>query len=191
MRLKGGEKEAGAGGELRGGEGEREEERWRRRKRQEQGETEREERQSGREAGAELRGGERGRSRRGERKRSRWAGGGDGGEGRASRGESCVLTQFHMQVCLLASLGCLMQSLELKELDYFIIQSQLYPWIAFSALNKESWHSILGSLSFFLGEPDLEMKAMATHSSTLTWKIPWTEEPGRLQSMGSLRVRCD
>ena len=33
--------------------------------------------------------------------------------------------------------------------------------------------------------------AMATHSSTLTWKIPWTEEPGRLQSMGSLRVRHD
>ena len=28
-------------------------------------------------------------------------------------------------------------------------------------------------------------KEMATHSSTLTWKIPWTEEPGRLQSMGS------
>ena len=32
-------------------------------------------------------------------------------------------------------------------------------------------------------------KAMATHSSTLAWEIPWTEEPGRLQSMGSLRVR--
>ena len=31
-------------------------------------------------------------------------------------------------------------------------------------------------------------KAMATHSSTLAWKIPWTEEPGRLQSMESLRV---
>ena len=31
-------------------------------------------------------------------------------------------------------------------------------------------------------------KAMATHSSTLAWKIPWTEKPGRLQSMGSLRV---
>ena len=30
---------------------------------------------------------------------------------------------------------------------------------------------------------------MATHSSTLAWKIPWTEEPGRLQSMGSLRAR--
>ena len=31
-------------------------------------------------------------------------------------------------------------------------------------------------------------KAMATHSSILAWKIPWMEEPGRLQSMGSLRV---
>ena len=34
-------------------------------------------------------------------------------------------------------------------------------------------------------------KAMAPHSSTLDWKIPWTEEPGRLQSMGLLRVGHD
>ena len=34
-------------------------------------------------------------------------------------------------------------------------------------------------------------KAMAPHSSALAWKIPWLEEPGRLQSMGSLRVRHD
>ena len=34
-------------------------------------------------------------------------------------------------------------------------------------------------------------KAMAPHSSTLAWKIPWTEEPGRLQPMGSLRVGHD
>ena len=34
-------------------------------------------------------------------------------------------------------------------------------------------------------------KAMAPHSSTFAWKIPWTEEPGRLQSMRSLRVRHD
>ena len=32
---------------------------------------------------------------------------------------------------------------------------------------------------------------MAPHSSTLAWKIPWTEEPGRLHSMGSLRVEND
>ena len=34
-------------------------------------------------------------------------------------------------------------------------------------------------------------KAMATHCSTLSWKIPWTEEPGRLQSMGLRRVEHD
>ena len=34
-------------------------------------------------------------------------------------------------------------------------------------------------------------KEMATHSSTLAWKIPWTEEPGRLQSRGSQRVGHD
>ena len=34
-------------------------------------------------------------------------------------------------------------------------------------------------------------KAMAPHSRTLAWKIPWMEEPGRLQSMGSLRVGHD
>ena len=39
-------------------------------------------------------------------------------------------------------------------------------------------------------DEDLE-KAMAPHSSTLAWKISWTEEPGRLQSMGSLRVGHD
>ena len=35
-----------------------------------------------------------------------------------------------------------------------------------------------------LGQEDLLKKDMATHSSILAWKIPWTEEPGRLQSMG-------
>ena len=34
-----------------------------------------------------------------------------------------------------------------------------------------------------LGQEDLLEKALATHSSTLAWKIPWTEQPGRLQSM--------
>ena len=43
----------------------------------------------------------------------------------------------------------------------------------------------------FLGPEDPLEKEIATHSSTLAWKIPWTEEPGRLQSMGSQRVRHD
>ena len=43
----------------------------------------------------------------------------------------------------------------------------------------------------FLGQEDPLEKEMATHSSTLALKIPWTEEPGRLQSMGSQRVGHD
>ena len=39
-----------------------------------------------------------------------------------------------------------------------------------------------------LGQEDLLEKEMATHSSILAWKIPWTEEPGSLQSMGLQRV---
>ena len=42
-----------------------------------------------------------------------------------------------------------------------------------------------------LGQEDHLEKAMATHSSTLAWKIPWTEEPGRLQSMELQRVEHD
>ena len=38
---------------------------------------------------------------------------------------------------------------------------------------------------------DLLEEGMATHSSILAWEIPWTEEPGELQSMGSQRVRHD
>ena len=41
-----------------------------------------------------------------------------------------------------------------------------------------------------LGQEDLE-KGMVTHSSILAWRIPWTEEPGGLQSVGSQRVRQD
>ena len=42
-----------------------------------------------------------------------------------------------------------------------------------------------------LRRKDLLEKVMATHSSILAWRIPWIEEPGRLQSMGSQRVRHD
>ena len=43
----------------------------------------------------------------------------------------------------------------------------------------------------FLGQEDLLEKGMATHSSILAWRIPWTEESGGLQSMGCQRVRHD
>ena len=43
----------------------------------------------------------------------------------------------------------------------------------------------------FLGREDPLEKEMVTHSSILAWRIPWTEKPGRLQSLGSQRVRHD
>jgi len=49
---------------------------------------------------------------------------------------------------------------------------------------QETWVQSLGP------EDPLE-KEMATHSSILAWRIPWTEEPGRLQSMGLQRIRQD
>ena len=53
---------------------------------------------------------------------------------------------------------------------------------------------ITNSMDMSLGrlqELVMDRKAMAPHSSTLAWKIPWTKEPGRLQPMGSLRVGHD
>ena len=48
----------------------------------------------------------------------------------------------------------------------------------------EMWETRIQSL----GQKDTLEKEMATHSSSLAWKIPWTKEPGRLQFMGSQRV---
>ena len=42
-----------------------------------------------------------------------------------------------------------------------------------------------------LGQEDILEKEMATHSNILAWQIPWTEEPGGIQSMGLQRVRHD
>ena len=49
---------------------------------------------------------------------------------------------------------------------------------------KETWVQ-------FLGQEDPLEKEMATHSSILAWRIPWTEDPSRLSSMGSQRVGHD
>ena len=48
-----------------------------------------------------------------------------------------------------------------------------------------------GVLVLSLGLEDPLEKEMATHSNNLAWKIPWTEEPGELQSVGWQRVRYD
>ena len=56
--------------------------------------------------------------------------------------------------------------------------------LTFMHVNLDLW-------GFCLEVREVSEKAMAPHSSTLAWKIPWMEEPGRLQSMGSLRVGHD
>ena len=67
----------------------------------------------------------------------------------------------------------------------FVIQLGLPWWLRwYLPTMRETWVQSLG------WEDPLEKK-MATHSSTLAWKIPWTEKPGRLQSMGSQRVGHD
>ena len=54
---------------------------------------------------------------------------------------------------------------------------------------KRPWFPIMQEIRVqSLGQEDLLEKEMETHSSILAWEIPWMEEPGRLQSMGSQRV---
>ena len=64
---------------------------------------------------------------------------------------------------------------------------------AFSMALEQSVFSYYSLLSLWHQSSlfSLITPAMAPHSSTLAWKIPWTEEPGRLQSMGSLRLGHD
>ena len=56
--------------------------------------------------------------------------------------------------------------------------------------SKESACNV-GDLGSIPGQEEPLEKGMATHSSILAWRIPWTEEPGGLQSMGLQRVRQD
>ena len=67
---------------------------------------------------------------------------------------------------------------------HFSIPKILYYFIVYIYTIKY----ILFFFILHLSIADLPKKAMTPHSSTLAWKIPWTEEPGRLQSMGSHRV---
>ena len=63
-------------------------------------------------------------------------------------------------------------------------------------VNSRTWlsthtHILVSKTFIFISVLRFPREAMAPHSSTLAWKIPWAEEPGRLQSMGSRRVRRD
>ena len=61
----------------------------------------------------------------------------------------------------------------------------IHTWAPLVAQLLKNLPAIQESWVRFLGQEDPLEKQMATHSSILVWKIPWTEEPGRLQSMRS------
>ena len=69
-------------------------------------------------------------------------------------------------------------SIGLQRVGYNLATKQ-QQMLIFQVLHKEK-------SSFIMVQDEKLEKAMAPHSSTLAWKIPWTEEPGRLQSVGSL-----
>ena len=58
------------------------------------------------------------------------------------------------------------------------------PWVSFIAQSVKNLPAMQETRVPFLGREDSLEKEMAIHSSMLAWRIPWTEEPGRLQSMG-------
>ena len=68
---------------------------------------------------------------------------------------------------------------------------QVLTWASLVAQRVKSLPAMRESRVRSLAWEDPLEKEMATHSSTLAWKIPWTEEPCRLQSMGSQRVGQD
>ena len=66
-----------------------------------------------------------------------------------------------------------------------------FAWVSLVAQRLKRLPGMRETRLWSLGQEDPLEKEMATHSSTLAWKIPWREEPGRLQSMGSQRVGHD
>ena len=66
-----------------------------------------------------------------------------------------------------------------------------YPWSSLVAQTVKRLPTMRETLVQSLGQEDLLEKEMAIHSYILAWRIPWTEEPGGLQSMGSQSVGHD
>ena len=79
----------------------------------------------------------------------------------------------------------LFQSERQKKISHPIF-SERYPSLVVQTVKRLS--TMQESRVRSLGREDPLEKEMAIHSGTIAWKIPWTEEPGRLQSMGSKRV---
>ena len=103
-----------------------------------------------------------------------------------------IQNTYHTWLTFSHSLLCREATVKSPQL---ILMALLHPGVTTPCLSYREYftggrgnHPLPGVINSF---KMLLEKAMAPHSSTLAWKIPWTEEPGGLQSMGSLRVRHD
>ena len=94
----------------------------------------------------------------------------------------CVLIDRVQNTLLQNMLSWQIKYFKLKESEKMACAGRNFPWNTCEVLSlcPEERYILIS-----------KMKAMAPHSSTLAWKIPWMEEPVRLQSMGSLRVGHD
>ena len=105
-----------------------------------------------------------------------------------------IYHSFHWQTFILNELSSV-HSLQFIDIHYLIASYNLYiitlSWTSLVAQTVKRLPTIQEIWIQFLGQEDLLEKQMATCFSILAWKIPWMEEPGRLQSMGLQRVRHD
>ena len=77
------------------------------------------------------------------------------------------------------------------QINVLICNDQMLIWASLVAQTVKRLPTMRETRVQFLGWDDPLEKEMTIHSSTLAWKIPWTEKPDRLQSMGSQRVGHD
>ena len=75
--------------------------------------------------------------------------------------------------------------------EYLLSRNLLFRSASLAAQTIKNLSAMWETWVQSLGQEDTLEKDMATHSSILAWRIPWMEEPGRLQSMGSQRVGHD
>ena len=129
-------------------------------------------------------------------------------KGSSENGKLCLVADFNGNIFLVSALS-IAPAFNMGNTDiYFVCFMELYQYglphalhILFSSpllekpilrfvavVQSQSWVWLFATPWIIAHQAPLLQKAMAPHSSTLAWKIPWTEEPGELQSMRSLRV---
>ena len=109
--------------------------------------------------------------------------------------EFCRFWHTDSQVCIQGRINVYKEGRERvkkRNTDYlFCLSPSLVYWPSLVVQTVKNLPAMQETLVQSLGREDPLEKGMATHSSILAWRIPWTEQPGGLQSVGSQRIRHD